>query len=81
MDRLLVGRCTRLANAGCTAKQPRPATLVCLLPNLPLLGIVERPVVKASADWFVTSLDALRDALPRYRVAMIGSGAQQSCVR
>ncbi|KAI7839328.1 hypothetical protein COHA_006919 [Chlorella ohadii] len=38
-------------------------------------GIVERPVVKASADWFVTSLDALRDALPRYRVAMIGSGA------
>lgn len=30
--------------------------------------------MKASADWFVTSLDALRDALPRYRVAMIGSG-------
>lgn len=38
-------------------------------------GIVERPVVKALADWFVTSLEALQDALPRYRVAMIGSGA------
>lgn len=31
-------------------------------------------MVKASADWFATSLDALREALPRYRVAMIGSG-------
>lgn len=82
VDRLLAERCTRLANvAGCAVLQPHPATFICLLPNLPLLGIVERPVVKASADWFVTSLDALRDALPRYRVAMIGSGARQSCVR
>lgn len=26
------------------------------------------------ADWFVDSLEALREALPRHRVAMIGSG-------
>ncbi len=52
--------------------QPR---LSACSPTCPSSGIVERPVVKASADWFVTSLDALRDALPRYRVAMIGSGA------
>lgn len=40
----------------------------------PPVGVVSRDIVKASADWFVTSLDVLREALPRYRVAMIGSG-------
>ena len=27
-----------------------------------------------AADWFVDDFEALREALPRYRVAMIGSG-------
>ncbi|PSC74868.1 glycerol-3-phosphate dehydrogenase [Micractinium conductrix] len=38
-------------------------------------GVVARQVVMEQADWFVDSLEALREALPRHRVAMIGSGA------
>lgn len=38
-------------------------------------GIVKREVVMHAADWFVESFDTLREALPRYRIAMIGSGA------
>lgn len=39
-------------------------------------GVVARPLVRQAADWWVTSFDALREALPRYRVAMIGSGGR-----
>ena len=56
----------------------RAALQMCVCVCVPTLaapaGVVARPVVQASADWFVTSLDVLREALPRYRVAMIGSG-------
>ncbi|KAL4436899.1 hypothetical protein ABPG75_004038 [Micractinium tetrahymenae] len=38
-------------------------------------GIVRRRVVEEAADWFVDSFEVLREALPRHRVAMIGSGA------
>lgn len=37
-------------------------------------GVVKRKVVEESADWFVDSFEVLREALPRHRVAMIGSG-------
>jgi hypothetical protein len=36
--------------------------------------VVARQVVMAAADWFVTDFGVLREALPRHRVAMIGSG-------
>lgn len=38
-------------------------------------GVVERAVVKENADWWITSHDELTDALPRLKVAVIGSGA------
>jgi glycerol-3-phosphate dehydrogenase (NAD+) len=38
-------------------------------------GVVERSYVKEHADWWVTHHDELTDALPRLKVAMVGSGA------
>ena len=38
-------------------------------------GVVERSYVKENADWWVTHHDQLTDALPRFKVAMVGSGA------
>lgn len=38
-------------------------------------GVVERAVVKENADWWITSHDELTDALPRLKVAVVGSGA------
>ncbi len=38
-------------------------------------GVVERPIVKANADWYVDNFDELTDALPRLKVAVVGSGA------
>lgn len=38
-------------------------------------GVVKRKLVMDAADWFVDAFATLRDALPRHRVAMIGSGA------
>ena len=38
-------------------------------------GVKERALVKENADWWITSHDELTDALPRAKVAMIGSGA------
>lgn len=38
-------------------------------------GVVVRPAVAASADWFIYDYDLLVDALKRYTVCMIGSGA------
>ncbi|KAI3425907.1 hypothetical protein D9Q98_007879 [Chlorella vulgaris] len=38
-------------------------------------GVVAREVVMQAADWFVTDFQVLSEALPRHRVAMIGSGA------
>eukprot|EP01134_Creolimax_fragrantissima_P003359 CFRG3359T1 len=38
-------------------------------------GVVQREYVVKHADWFITSHDELTDALPRLKVAMIGSGA------
>lgn len=38
-------------------------------------GVIERAVVKENADWWVTSHDELTDALPRLKVAVVGSGA------
>ena len=37
-------------------------------------GVVKREIVMGAADWFVDDFEALRNALPRYRAAMIGSG-------
>jgi glycerol-3-phosphate dehydrogenase (NAD+) len=37
-------------------------------------GVVARPAVMQGADWFVTDFKTLSDALPRPRIAMIGSG-------
>lgn len=37
-------------------------------------GVVAREVVMQAADWFVTDFQVLSEALPRHRVAMIGSG-------
>mmetsp|Transcript_6379 Transcript_6379/g.19796 ORF Transcript_6379/g.19796 Transcript_6379/m.19796 type:complete len:598 (-) Transcript_6379:3278-5071(-) len=41
-------------------------------------GVVERPAVKAEADWFVTDYSVLEASLKRYKVAMIGYGAWAS---
>ncbi|GFR51762.1 hypothetical protein Agub_g14217 [Astrephomene gubernaculifera] len=38
-------------------------------------GVVERPAVAAEAEWYVYDYRTLVDALARYKVAMIGSGA------
>jgi glycerol-3-phosphate dehydrogenase (NAD+) len=38
-------------------------------------GVVERTYVKEHADWWITHHDELTDALPRLKVAMVGSGA------
>ncbi|WIA14356.1 hypothetical protein OEZ85_002885 [Tetradesmus obliquus] len=38
-------------------------------------GVVERPPVAAEADWYVYKYSQLIEALKRYTVAMIGSGA------
>ena len=38
-------------------------------------GVVRRAAVAAQADWYVDTFQVLMDALKRYRVAMIGSGA------
>ena len=38
-------------------------------------GVVERAFVKEHADWWITHHDELNQALPRLKVAMIGSGA------
>lgn len=46
-------------------------------PRPPPPGIVRRRVVEEAADWFIDSFTVLRDALPRHRVAMIGSGGRR----
>jgi len=38
-------------------------------------GVVSRDLVKANADWWITNHDELNEALPRAKVAMVGSGA------
>jgi glycerol-3-phosphate dehydrogenase (NAD+) len=38
-------------------------------------GVIERSVIKEQADWFITHHDELTSALPRFKIAMIGSGA------
>ncbi|KNC82007.1 hypothetical protein SARC_05704 [Sphaeroforma arctica JP610] len=38
-------------------------------------GVVERSYVKENADWWITSHDELTDAIPKLKVAMVGSGA------
>ena len=38
-------------------------------------GVVERPLVRAGADWYVYDYTTLLEGLQRYRVAMVGSGA------
>jgi glycerol-3-phosphate dehydrogenase (NAD+) len=38
-------------------------------------GVVERSYVKEHADWWVTHHDELTDTLPRFKAAMVGSGA------
>ena len=38
-------------------------------------GVVARPAVVARAEWVVSSFATLADALPRKKVAMVGSGA------
>ncbi|KAG7369356.1 phosphoserine phosphatase [Nitzschia inconspicua] len=43
-------------------------------------GVIERAKVIEGADWFVNSYQELIDALPRWKVAMIGSGAFASSV-
>jgi len=43
-------------------------------------GVVQRPAVQEQADLFVTDYQELVDLLPRYKVAMIGSGAFASSV-
>jgi glycerol-3-phosphate dehydrogenase (NAD+) len=43
-------------------------------------GVVERAKVVEGADWFVKDYQELVDALPRWKVAMIGSGAFASSV-
>jgi hypothetical protein len=42
--------------------------------------VVAREVVMQAADWFVTDFQVLREALPRHRVAMIGSGGGRMVV-
>ena len=42
--------------------------------------VVSRPAVQQGADWFVTDYQELIQALARYKVAMIGSGAFASAV-
>jgi hypothetical protein len=37
--------------------------------------VIERPYVKAEADWFVKDWGALQASLKMYKVAMVGSGA------
>ena len=41
-------------------------------------GVVERKVVKEEADWWITDHNTLIDALPRVKVAIIGSGSWAS---
>lgn len=41
-------------------------------------GVIERSVVKEQADWWITHHDELTEALPRLKVAMVGSGAWAS---
>jgi glycerol-3-phosphate dehydrogenase (NAD+) len=43
-------------------------------------GVMERTKVVEGADWFVKDFQVLIDALPRWKVAMIGSGAFASSV-
>jgi glycerol-3-phosphate dehydrogenase (NAD+) len=43
-------------------------------------GVVERQLVKDNADWWVTDYKELLAALPRFKVAMVGSGAFASAV-
>lgn len=43
-------------------------------------GVVERGTVREGADWFVHDYQELIDALPRLKVAMVGSGAFASSV-
>jgi glycerol-3-phosphate dehydrogenase (NAD+) len=38
-------------------------------------GVVRRPAVVEKAEWFVDDFATLKDALKRYSVAMVGSGA------
>ena len=43
-------------------------------------GVMERTLVKEGADWFVQDYQELIQALPRLKVAMVGSGAFASAV-
>lgn len=43
-------------------------------------GVVARERVKQGADWWVTDYQELIDSLPRFKIAMVGSGAFASSV-
>ncbi|CAB9524155.1 3-phosphate dehydrogenase [Seminavis robusta] len=43
-------------------------------------GVVARPRVQENADWWITDYQEILDALPRFKVAMVGSGAFASAV-